>query len=73
VDTVIKIFYQTPDKPFFTEKHIIFQFVSKGKNDFYQRITEPALLQAIRFDPGETAGKFQLKKLEFATDHRGET
>lgn len=71
-ETLMQLFYATPDSPQFTEENKISKSIARGENNFLFRLPHPRTAGRIRFDPGAVPGRYLLKSLEIIREERTE-
>ncbi len=63
-DTILKVYFQIINNPFFNESNTIFTNLTKGENEKYILITHSGFNGNIRIDPGITEGLFIIHEIQ---------
>lgn len=66
-DTLFKLFFETGDHQYFSEKKRLTHNLRKGRNSFYLRLYEP-ITGKIRLDPGEAPGEYSMERLTISAE-----
>lgn len=62
-ETFFKVYYQTDDHQYYSEKKKVYHRMKEGQNSLYMRIYEPVLLHKLRIDPAEVPGGYEIERL----------
>jgi len=63
-NTTLRLYFQTKNKPYFTEEQSLTEKTVYGDNSVYFLLPMDEIINSIRLDPGETTGYYELSSLE---------